>query len=104
MQIPGIDLHACCRATDEALGAGLRDFGFVAVRGHGVPEGLLEDARRVAREFFALSEARKRALVVPGGAGQRGYTPLAVETARDQTRPDLKEFFHVGREPGPASA
>jgi isopenicillin N synthase-like dioxygenase len=32
--------------------------------------------------------------------GQRGYTPFGIEQARDQSIPDLKEFWHVGREMG----
>jgi isopenicillin N synthase-like dioxygenase len=31
-------------------------------------------------------------------AGQRGYTRMGVERARTSTTPDLKEFWHVGRE------
>jgi isopenicillin N synthase-like dioxygenase len=35
---------------------------------------------------------------VPGSGGARGYTPFKVETAKDSAHPDLKEFWHVGRE------
>jgi len=35
---------------------------------------------------------------VPGSGGARGYTPFKVETAKDSKLPDLKEFWHVGRE------
>ncbi|MDH4001721.1 MAG: isopenicillin N synthase family oxygenase, partial [Xanthomonadales bacterium] len=35
-----------------------------------------------------------------GAGGQRGYTPFGIEQARDQTIPDLKEFWHTGREIG----
>jgi isopenicillin N synthase-like dioxygenase len=35
---------------------------------------------------------------VPGGGGARGYTPFKVETAKDSHFPDLKEFWHIGRE------
>src|SRR5262249_21856495 len=34
---------------------------------------------------------------VPGGAGQRGYTPFGIEAAKGAPRADLKEFWHVGR-------
>jgi isopenicillin N synthase-like dioxygenase len=40
----------------------------------------------------------KRAYHVAGGAGQRGYTPFGVETAKGEANADLKEFWHVGRE------
>jgi isopenicillin N synthase-like dioxygenase len=35
---------------------------------------------------------------VPGSGGARGYTPFMVETAKDSRHPDLKEFWHIGRE------
>jgi isopenicillin N synthase-like dioxygenase len=85
----------------ELLGAALREYGFVAVRGHAVSPALIERAYRAARAFFALPEPRKRAYHVPGGGGERGYTPFRIETAKDQLDPDLKEFWHVGRELSP---
>ena len=39
--------------------------------------------------------------MVPGQAGQRGYTPFRAESAKYTDVPDLKEFFHVGRELSP---
>ena len=33
-----------------------------------------------------------------GGAGQRGFTPYLSESAKGNDKPDLKEFWHVGRE------
>jgi isopenicillin N synthase-like dioxygenase len=80
------------------LGAAFREFGFVGIRGHGVPEEVIRAGLSTARAFFALPEAVKRRCEVEGGAGQRGYTRLGVEKAKDQQRPDRKEFFHVGRE------
>jgi len=35
---------------------------------------------------------------VEGGGGARGYTPFKIETAKDSQYPDLKEFWHIGRE------
>jgi len=40
----------------------------------------------------------KRRYQAPGGAGQRGYTPFGVETAKGAKLHDLKEFWHMGRE------
>jgi isopenicillin N synthase-like dioxygenase len=39
----------------------------------------------------------------PGTGGARGYTPFKVETAKDSEYPDLKEFWHIGRELPPDS-
>jgi isopenicillin N synthase-like dioxygenase len=80
------------------LGAAFERYGFAVIEGHGLPAALLEAADADAKAFFALPEAAKRRYLVPGGAGQRGYTPFRVETAKDAEHPDLKEFWHVGRD------
>jgi isopenicillin N synthase-like dioxygenase len=80
-----------------ALGAAYERWGFAVVSDHGVDQALIDRANAAVKDFFALPEAAKRAYAVPGGAGQRGYTPFKVETAKDQTAPDLKEFWHTGR-------
>lgn len=81
-----------------ALGAAFERFGFAVIRDHGLPDALVQAALADAKAFFALPEAAKRRYLVPGGAGQRGYTPFRVETAKDAEHPDLKEFWHVGRD------
>jgi len=100
-EIPLVDLKDLGRdaaAFARELGAGLREFGFVGVRGHGVGDDVIGAALQTSRAFFALPEAVKLRYEVAGGAGQRGYTRLCVEKARDQSLADLKEFWHVGRE------
>src|SRR5690606_4663060 len=57
-----------------------------------------DDAYRAFRDFFALADPVKRRYHVPGAGGARGYTPFGIETAKDARYPDLKEFWHVGRE------
>ena len=42
-------------------------------------------------------ESKKR-YHVEGSGGARGYTGFGVEVAKDSEHPDLKEFWHVGRE------
>jgi isopenicillin N synthase-like dioxygenase len=89
--------------TDPARAAGLlgdsfRRTGFAVVEGHGIPDALIADAWAQAQAFFALPDAVKRRWHVPGGAGQRGYTPFGIETAKGASAHDLKEFWHVGRE------
>lgn len=60
---------------------------------------MIDDAYSVFRQFFALPEEIKMRYRSLAG-GQRGYTPFGVEQARDQSIPDLKEFWHIGREMG----
>lgn len=81
----------------QELGGWFERTGFAIVADHGFDEALLADAMAKTRAFFALPEATKRAYLVPGGGGQRGYTAFGVETAKDHDVADLKEFWHVGR-------
>ena len=80
------------------LGASFERYGFAVVADHGISQTLIDTALARAKAFFALPEAVKRAYVVQGGAGQRGFTPFGVETAKGDDRADLKEFWHVGRD------
>ncbi len=81
----------------QTLGEGLERFGFVAVKGHGIPPTLLRQAYNMARKTFDLPSQTKRAYETPGDGRQRGYTSMYVEHAVDVAQPDLKEFWHIGR-------
>ena len=100
-QIPTLDItrYQHDRAAFVAeLGAAYREFGFCGIRGHGIPAPLIDGAYEAFRRFFALPTEIKLRYHVPGGGGARGYTPFKVETAKDSQYPDLKEFWHIGRE------
>jgi isopenicillin N synthase-like dioxygenase len=87
------------------IGTSFREYGFAVVGDHGIDPGLIRRGWRLTEAFFALPEAEKRRYVAAGSGGARGYTPFAVETAKGASAPDLKEFWHVGREPaGPGMA
>ncbi|GAA0705091.1 isopenicillin N synthase family dioxygenase [Dokdonella soli] len=99
--IPTLDIRRY--DTDRAafvaeLGAAYREWGFVGIRGHGIAQSLIDGAYEAFRRFFALPAEVKMKYHVKGGGGARGYTPFGVETAKDSRYPDLKEFWHVGRE------
>jgi isopenicillin N synthase-like dioxygenase len=101
-QVPMLDVRAF-RAGNRrefvaALGDAFERYGFVCVLGHDVDSALTEPLYRAARTLFALPSATKQRYVVSGTGGARGYTAFGIETAKDQTAPDLKEFWHVGRE------
>lgn len=82
----------------RTLGEGLEEFGFVAISHTTTDPNLIERCYDVAQELFALPEATKRAYETPEDGRQRGYTSFGVEHAKDQALPDLKEFWHVGRD------
>ena len=81
----------------EALGAGLEKFGFVAVSHHGIDVDLLRQCYLNAQSTFALPNEVKRRYETAQDGRQRGYTSMSVEHAKDFDVPDLKEFWHVGR-------
>jgi isopenicillin N synthase-like dioxygenase len=85
-------------AFAQAIGESFRTFGFAMVADHGMDAALVADGWAKARAFFALPVEAKRAYLVPGGGGQRGYTAFGTEIAKGASENDLKEFWHVGRE------
>lgn len=82
----------------DAIGNSFRAFGFAIVTGHGMDPDLVSRGWALSKAFFALPEPAKRAYLVPGGAGQRGYTAFGTEVAKGASENDLKEFWHIGRE------
>ncbi|QMW22351.1 isopenicillin N synthase family dioxygenase [Sandaracinobacteroides saxicola] len=96
--IPLTQVEEDLAAAAAAFGDSFRRTGFAVVSGHGVPDAVVADALAAMRAFFALPEDVKRGALVPGQGGARGFTPFGVETAKDATHHDLKEFWHVGRE------
>lgn len=104
--IPVVDLerYKSGTATDRdhfvrALGDALADIGFFAVENHGVDQELIREAYRVAEALFELPAEEKQRYEDPAVKGQRGFTSFGREHAKDNQAPDLKEFWHVGREP-----
>ncbi|MEM1409550.1 MAG: 2-oxoglutarate and iron-dependent oxygenase domain-containing protein [Pseudomonadota bacterium] len=77
--------------------AALTDTGFAILTDHGVDLSRLHEAYRSVEAFFALPQTEKNRFITPH-AGQRGYTPFGTENAKDNPVPDLKEFWHVGRD------
>ncbi|MFS8069105.1 MAG: 2-oxoglutarate and iron-dependent oxygenase domain-containing protein, partial [Byssovorax sp.] len=82
----------------QALGDAFVDTGFAALIHHGVDLALAREATAAAAAFFDLPDAVKLRYEDPKILGQRGYTAFGREHAKDQPVPDLKEFWHVGRD------
>ncbi|MFO0028868.1 MAG: isopenicillin N synthase family dioxygenase [Pseudomonadota bacterium] len=100
-RIPTLDIRrfdSDRRAFVEQIGSAYREWGFCGIRGHGIPAALVGGSYEAFREFFALPTEVKLKYHLKGGGGARGYTPFGVETAKDSRYPDLKEFWHIGRE------
>lgn len=80
------------------LGAAYREWGFVGISGHDIPQALIDASYDASVRFFALPTDVKMTYHLPRSGGARGYTPFGIETAKDSRYPDLKEFWHIGRE------
>jgi len=89
------------RAVAEAC----RTIGFFAISGHGVEQDIIENLREAAHSFFEQPEHIKRASQHPVTDTPRGFRELAGEalgrTIKPDATPDLKEFYHYGRESWP---
>jgi isopenicillin N synthase-like dioxygenase len=100
-KIPTLDIRrfdSDREAFVAELGAAYREWGFCGVSHHGITGAAIDGPYRAFQQFFALPLATKMKYNVPGNAGARGYTPFGIETAKDSKYPDLKEFYHIGRE------
>jgi isopenicillin N synthase-like dioxygenase len=82
----------------QTLGRSFRKIGFAAICDHPLDQAVIGRAHDRAKAFFALPAEVKAKYFIPGGGGQRGYTPFATENAKGQQQADLKEFWHVGRD------
>jgi isopenicillin N synthase-like dioxygenase len=101
MKIPTLDIRRYDTDRDAfvaELGAAYREWGFAGIRGHGIPQSLIDGAYDDFVRFFALPTDVKMQYHLKGTGGARGYTPFGVETAKDSKHADLKEFWHIGRE------
>lgn len=103
-RVPELSLKAYVEGDDKtrsefkaALFEGFKYFGFIILKDHGVNRDLLSRAYDLSQQFFDLPENEKLGYNA-GPDGQRGYTPFGKEHAKDSNYPDLKEFWHVGRE------
>jgi isopenicillin N synthase-like dioxygenase len=81
----------------KQVGESLADIGFFAVKNHGIPDSLMTTAYDVAKQFFHLPTDVKQRYHYPEKKGQRGYTGMGKEHAKDAKAADLKEFWQLGR-------
>lgn len=106
--LPVVDFAAFQNGTSgereqfvRQVGEALQQIGFFALVNHGLSPELIREAYEAAEAVFLLPEPTKRAYEDPALLGQRGYTPFGKEHAKDHPYPDMKEFWHIGREGDP---
>ncbi len=104
-EIPVLDLNDF-RSTDiekkknfiSELGKAYSDIGFVAFKSHNLSEELQKSLYASSENFFTSPDEIKSKYEFPELAGQRGYVGRGKETAKGNSKPDLKEFYQVGNE------
>jgi isopenicillin N synthase-like dioxygenase len=102
-RVPELSL-AEYRASDskaefcERLFDGLKYYGFIILKDHGISENLLNKAYDLTAQFFAQTTAQKSDYCDPEVFFQRGYVPFGKEHAKGNVYPDLKEMWHQGRQ------
>src|SRR4030095_3270248 len=103
--IPLVDLKKFTSGTPEEkkqfvdeLGHAFQEFGFVGVINHGISKDLVDRFYAESKAFFSLPTEVKSKYEHKQLAGQRGYTSLGKEHAKQSNVGDLKEFFQLGQE------
>lgn len=81
----------------KSFGDSFSNMGFAIVRNHGVSAELRKELLTVSKSFFELPTEVKRRYEDLALAGQRGYISKNRESAKGQTVPDIKEFYHIGQ-------
>jgi isopenicillin N synthase-like dioxygenase len=111
-RIPVLDLSDALHGDITArrklaayLDRSCREIGFFTLVGHGAPAAVLDDLRAKANAFFTLPLEEKRRAIHPIAGTPRGYRALGIEALSygndRKTPPDLKEYYHFGRETWP---
>ena len=112
MEIPVVDLTSAFTGGATArlhIGQQIdricREIGFFTITGHGVPPDVIRGLNCKAHEFFALPMEEKQKVIPADITTPRGYKPIGYEALgygnANMTRPDLKEYYHFGRESWP---
>lgn len=104
-EVPSVDLSDFISSDSvrkqnfvQTLGDAFQNIGFVAVKNHGLSDGLTASLYQSVQQFFALPETVKLKYEIKDLGGQRGYTAKGKEHAKGRNIGDLKEFYHVGQE------
>jgi isopenicillin N synthase-like dioxygenase len=97
MTVPLIDLSAAPDAVlAKHIDVALRESGFFAITGHGVPQSLFDAAFVASQSFFALTEADKKRWHIDGWPVKRGFDPIGWQSLDVGMPPDVKESFYTG--------
>ena len=99
--IPVVDIQPLRDGSDpisvaKLLHAASQSLGFIYIKGHGIPDEVIENARSCAYEFFDQPENIKNTVKVT--AKHRGWLGQGGAKMKDDAKADLKESFIWGIE------
>lgn len=97
--IPVVDITPLRDGSDpaavaRALHAASTGLGFIYIKGHGIPQDVIDAARAAAFGFFRADEADKRSVSV--SPRHRGWLGRGGAKMQDDAKADLKESFIWG--------
>ena len=98
-----ISMNQPDEAIASALGSSFQTNGFAVITDHGVHPSLLAEVYGQVENLFALPREVLMSFHNPDWFGQVGYTPPQIETAKDASVPDEKDFWHIKREDDPGA-
>ena len=88
------------RAVAAEIGRACETIGFLMVTGHGVPQGLIDEADGLSRAFFDLPLEEKMSIAIGEKSARRGYRAMGetnVAGSLGEDRPfDLREQLVTG--------
>lgn len=97
MSVPLIDLQSGDDASlARRIDAALREAGFFAVLGHGVPPATVDALFTASKRFFALADDCKSRWHIDGWPLKRGFDPIGWQSLDVGQPPDVKESFYTG--------
>ncbi|MEM7301432.1 MAG: 2-oxoglutarate and iron-dependent oxygenase domain-containing protein [Pseudomonadota bacterium] len=97
--IPVVDVAPLRDGSDpmsvaKALHEANIDLGFIYIKGHGIPDELIDTAREAALAFFRADNEQKGKVRITGN--HRGWISVGGAKMDDDAKPDLKESFVWG--------
>ena len=105
--IPTVDIGPLldgsdCSKVAASIRWALSNAGFMYIKNHGVPQGMIDSVFSQTRAFFDLPATEKMGLHISNsGHALRGYIELFGENTDPTKTKDLKECFDVGPESTP---
>lgn len=99
--IPVVDITPLRDGSDPTgvarqLHAASQNLGFIYIKGHGIPQALIENARAQAYDFFRAEDTQKNSVLISDK--HRGWLKPGASKMQDGVPADLKESFIWGIE------